>query len=119
MIFGEVRSKRGGRRDDRSRVSYSSFYDRKDYAPRRPGRTFEYDNVYLDTRQEAEDVIERMEDILEQYGSVSVGDLYDLCDVSGDPTDWDYGWRSLRDAYSERTRDGFFTIKLPRPKPLK
>ena len=54
-----------------------------------------------------------MDELIDQYGVVSVGDLYDLVGVTGAYTDNNYGWTDLRTASVVRTRDGYM-IKLPR-----
>ena len=54
-----------------------------------------------------------MDELIDQYGMVSVGDLYDLVGVTGQYTDNNYGWTDLRTASVVRTRDGYM-IKLPR-----
>ena len=114
-LYGEVRDNRSRKRSG-SRVSYGSFYEQRDREePRRTTRSYSYDSVYFDTRGEAEDVLDNMENIIDKYDSVSISDMYDLCDISGDYTDNKYGWRTLKGAYIERTRQGDYTIKLPRP----
>ena len=55
-----------------------------------------------------------MDDILDQYGTVSVSDLYELADVACPHyTANKYGWTSLKNAQVMRCRDGYI-IKLPR-----
>lgn len=107
-----------------SKVSYRSYYDKdddrkRDYtAPARGG--FDYDDIVFEHRGDAEIVLETMEDIVKgQYGIVSVGDLYDLANVTTDNyTVNSYGWTDLRGAKVIPVRDGY-VIKLPRALPLK
>lgn len=113
MLYGEVRDNRS-RKKSGSRVSYGDYYRYRD-EPRRPSHSYSYDQVYLDTRGEAEEVLDGMENIIDKYDQVSIADMYDLCDITGDYTDNKYGWRTLRGAYIEKTREGDYTIKLPRP----
>ena len=121
LLYGEAR---GGRRDrGGSKVSYSKYYDYsdRDY-DRRRSRTrsrmgYDYDDIVLETRGEAEEVLERMDDLLDNYGIVSVADLYDLVGVTGNYTDNKYGWTSLRNASVQRLRDGYL-LKLPKALPL-
>jgi hypothetical protein len=104
-----------------SRVSYQGYFDRetdrRDY--RKPGsRTgYSYDDIILETRGEAEDVLSRMEELVSAYGLVSVADLYDLVGFSGNYTDNRYGWADVGAASVVRVRDGYM-IKLPRALPL-
>ena len=69
-------------------------------------------------RAEAEEVLDRMSEIIDTYGAVSVADLYDLVDVSGTYTDNNYGWDNLRNAEAVRVRDGYI-LKLPKITALK
>ena len=78
---------------------------------------YDYEDVILETRREAEEVLNRMEDLIDSYGVVSVADLYDLVGISGNYTDNKYGWMNLRSAGIERTRDGYMLL-LPKVKPL-
>ena len=74
----------------------------------------------MESRADADDVLDAMSDLIENYESVSVADLYDLIgiDVSGRYTYNDYGWTSLRNAEIVEVREGYW-IKLPRPRPIK
>ena len=103
-------------------VSYNRYSDRR-YDDRRLSdsetRTgYRYDDIYLENRGEAEEVLDQMCNIIEEYGMVSVMDLYDLVGVTGQYTDNKYGWTNLRNAEPVRTRDGYM-LKLPRAIPLK
>lgn len=78
---------------------------------------YDYDDVVIPTRSEAEDVLNAMDEMLDTYGVVSVADLYDLVGVSCNYTDNKYGWMSLRTAEVVRVRDGW-VIKLPKAQPI-
>lgn len=103
-------------------VSYNRYSDRRyDDRPSNDSRTragYSYDDVILETRGEAEEVLDAMNDVIETYGMVSVMDLYDLVGISGQYTDNNYGWKNLRNAEPVRMRDGYM-LKLPRAIPLK
>ena len=71
----------------------------------------------FDTRKEAEEVLDRMDDLIDTYGVVSVADLYDLVGISGNYTDNKYGWTNLRNADVQRVRDGYL-LKLPKALPF-
>lgn len=122
ILYGEARGK-DRRRDGGSRVSYTKYYDR-DYdrdrdrdRSRNRRSVYDYDDIILDTRREAEDVLNRMDDLIDNYGMVSVADLYDLVGVSGNYTDNKYGWTNLRNAEVRRCRDGYL-LKLPKALPF-
>lgn len=120
ILYGEAKG-RDRRRDGGSRVSYTKYYERdrdRDYDRTRTRRSvYDYDDIILDTRGEAEDVLNRMDDLIDAYGMVSVADLYDLVGVSGNYTDNKYGWTNLRNAEVRRTRDGYL-LKLPKALPF-
>lgn len=103
-----------------SKVSYRSYYDGgRDHrdAPARTRTGYSYDDIILDNRGEAEDVLSRMDELVATYGIVSVADLYDLVGITGNYTDNKYGWTDIRSARVERVRDGYI-IKLPKALPL-
>lgn len=114
ILYGEAgRSKRG---TTASKVSYGKFYDR-DYGPKREYRSsrgYDYDDIIFETRGDAERVLDSMNEIISQYGVVSVLDFYDLADVSTDNYAADkYGWEDIRTCKPVRVRDGYI-LKLPR-----
>lgn len=76
-------------------------------------RTSTYaDDIILPTREDAQSVLNRMYDLLDQYGQVSLSDLYDACGITGDFTAEKWGWRSLQTAQINEVRGGF-KINLP------
>lgn len=104
-----------------SKISYRSYYDggngRRNYSAARTRIGYNYDDIILDNRGEAEDVLSRMDELISTYGVVSVADLYDLVGVTGNYTDNKYGWTDIRSASVIRVRDGYM-IKLPKALPL-
>lgn len=104
-----------------SRVSYRSYYDEPRTARRDEPRTvqgYSYDDVILETRGDAEEVLDKLNEIIDVYQIASVADLYDLVGITGNYTDNKYGWTNLSNADVVRTRDGY-QLKLPRALPLK
>ena len=102
-----------------SKVSYRNYYDRSERSTvsSRSRTGYSYDDVIIDNRGEAEEVLSRMDEIVAKYGTVSVADLYDLVGVTGAYTDNKYGWTDIHSAAGVRVRDGYM-IKLPRVMPL-
>lgn len=104
-----------------SKVSYRSYYDkandRRDYNASGTKTGYSYDDIILDSRGEAEDVLSRMDELVATYGLVSVADLYDLVGITGNYTDNKYGWTDIRSAQPIRVRDGYM-LKLPKALPL-
>lgn len=119
MLFGET--VKSGKNSITSKVSYERCYDRKDDRKEVLNRTrgnFNYDNIICNSRGAAEAVLCAMDDIINRYGVVSVGDLYDLAGISTtNYTVNKYGWTNIRSAHVVRTRDGYL-LKLPRALPL-
>ena len=112
------------RKSPGSRISYTNYYDRRDrdrdrygYDDRRVRAGYDFNDVILDSRGEAEDVLSRMDELIDNYGIVSVADFYDLCGITGSYTDNKYGWTDIRSEQVVRVRDGY-KIKLPRALPL-
>ncbi len=104
-----------------SKISYRSYYDKKDdrrdYSGSSIRNGYSYDDIIFDNRGEAEEVLSRMDELISTYDVVSVADLYDLCGINGSYTDNKYGWTDIRNASVVRIRDGY-TIKLPKALPL-
>ena len=111
------------KRSNANHVSYRSYYDNRDrdrrYDPETRSRRSSYscDDIIIDTRAEAEEVLERMDELLDTYNVVSVADLYDLVGISCSYTDNKYGWTNLRNAEVIRVRDGYF-LRLPKAGPI-
>lgn len=116
ILYGEAgRSKQG---TPSSRVSYRSYYDRRDErGPVRIKNGYDLDNIMVDTRGEADDVISKTDDLMATYNIVSVADLYDLVGITCNYTDNKYGWKDIRNARVIPVRDGYM-IKMPKPLPL-
>jgi hypothetical protein len=103
-----------------SKVSYRSYYDRRDDDRRDAPKVqtgYSYDDIILETRGEAEDVLFRMNELIDTYKVASVADLYDLVGIQGNYTDNKYGWTNLRNAEPVRVRDGYM-LKLPKVLPI-
>lgn len=104
-----------------SKVSYRNYYEksneRRDFNSPKTRSGYSYDDIILDNRGEAEDVLSRMDELVAAYGLVSVADLYDLVGITGNYTDNKYGWTDIRSASVVRVRDGYM-LKLPKALPL-
>lgn len=123
MLYGDAEVSRSN--SPASKISYSKYYnDKSSYsrssstAPVANRRdTYEYNNIVLETRGDAEAVLMGMDDIIAKYEIVSVADLYDLVGIAGSYTDYKYGWTDIRSARIERVRDGY-VIRMPKALPL-
>ena len=114
-------SGRGGKNSTASKVSYRSYYERennrRDYNRPETRSRFSFDDIILDNRVEAEDVLVRMEELIFTYGEVTVMDLYDMVDISCPHTYDKYGWTNIQSASVAPTRGGYL-LKLPKVIPL-
>lgn len=123
MLFGETgRLGGGGKRKNGGGTSYQRFYDdprdreRRDYS--RPKAGYEYDDIFFETRADAELVLEQLEEIISIYGMASVLDLYDSAGVT--PPNYNaqnFGWTNIQSARPIRVRDGYI-LQLPKALPL-
>lgn len=123
MLFGGSESiSRGSQRRSESRrrgdrTSYSEYYEKRSRGnsrgSEREDRYYEPDDIILDTRADARDVLDELDFMIRKYGQASVADYYDLVGVTGDWTDNRYGWMSLRGATIKPIRDGFLIV-MPR-----
>lgn len=121
ILYGETGRTRN--KSTASKVSYQRYYDknderRRDYSAPAARNGFDYDELVFPTRGDAEAVLDAMNEIIAQYGVVSIGDLYDLANVSMDNFAANkYGWTDIRGCKTVRVRDGYI-LKLPRALPL-
>lgn len=135
LIFGEARStsRRSGVRPASGAAGYVSYNrysstpawkrdprEREEPKPtisRRARASHDFDEIVLSTRAEANEVIERMYDIIGKYDQATVSDLYDLVGLSGDFTDEKWGWTKLTGAGVQRITSGYL-LNLPKPEQL-
>ena len=118
LLRGEIGVRKGS--STASSISYNSYYDQKRYGESNSVQTrtgYSYNEIILETRGEAEEILTRMDELIDTYGLVRVADLYDLVGVSGNYTDNKYGWTNIRNAKIVRVRDGYM-IELPKALPI-
>jgi hypothetical protein len=128
LIFGESRRYRGGA----TSLAHPNPYGQVNYTrystPNRlssPQRVLsrqararhDFDEIILQSRTEAEEVIDRLFDLVSRYGTATVSDLYELVGFSSTHTDNKWGWTDIRGAGVSRTNDGYL-LDLPEPHPL-
>lgn len=120
ILYGEAGRTR--KNSSGSKDSYRNYYERENEHTRAGSYTrrssFDYDDILFDTRGDAEAVLDAMNDIISQYGVVSVSDFYDLARVANDNYTMNrYGWTNIAGATAVRVRDGYI-LKLPKAIPL-
>jgi hypothetical protein len=127
MLFGEARStsrRPGSRRGGSSNYTNYSNYtrnkppwdDRRQISPRARA-SHDFNEIILETRAEAEEVLDRLFDLVAKYETATVRDLYELVGAPSKFTDDKWGWADLRGAGITRVRNGYL-LDMPRPEPL-
>jgi len=127
LMYGETSSRRrgvgysGGSRivyDNPLRTDYRSASTRppsqldRMRTPRRARNDF-----VLSSREEALTVLERMNDIIDQFEIVSVADLNELVGFPSSHVDNKWGWMFLGDVQVRQIREGYL-IDLPPAEPI-
>lgn len=59
---------------------------------------YNYSNVSFDIQDDADKVLTALKSELMQYPAVSVASFYQLCGISPNSTDFNYGWQNLNNA---------------------
>lgn len=119
MLFGELHRSgtRQGGYGQQSKTSYSSISNGRVDTRRAPLNISRPKNnlneIILETRGEAEEVLSNLSDLIIDYGSASVAALYDMVGKDTSFTDNKYGWVDLRYSSVRRVRDGYL-IDLPK-----
>jgi len=128
FIFGESRtgSRRGPSRPGSGAGNFVSYNrmgagrgrdDSRDIS-RRARAGHEFDEIILESRAEAELVLEKLSDLIEQYDVATVADLYELVGITSGHTDLKWGWDDMRDAGVDRVRSGGYLLALPKTKSI-
>lgn len=119
LLFGTAKGRRINNNQNKSYVSYSSYYSKPAPAPKPTyGRArLNFDDIILESRGEAEEVLSHLLELVENYGVASVADLYELVGITGSFTDNKYGWTNLSSASVSRVRDGYL-LNLPNATPI-
>lgn len=100
---------RGYRESERTRYAPPSS------SPRGIARARE--DFILSSREEADLVLERMNDIIDTYEAVSVADLNELVGLPTTHIDNKWGWTFLGDVEVRQIREGYL-LDLPQPETL-
>lgn len=99
-------------------TSYDKYYNGKTTGNGTRGGSYrdvpyDPDDIILDTRAQANNALNELNNIILKYGQASVANFYDIVGVTGEWTDNRYGWTSLRGAGIKPVRDGFMIILPP------
>lgn len=121
LVLGDSRPNRARRTGERRHSNYQSHYQSsragdgaRSQEPLRSREAHDFDELLIESRGEAEDVLDRLADLLEQYESVAVADLYRMVGRRPSHTDYRWGWTNLRSAQVRRVNRGYI-LELPTP----
>jgi len=125
IFYGKTGANNASRRSGIGTVSYSNYYRGNGTqmqqipmtAYQRPNTVYQIKDIMFNERAEAEEVILAMQDTIARYGSVTVGDFYDMIGQHGTYTDLKYGWRDLNQTAPVRYGGGW-RIDFPKVIPL-
>lgn len=128
-LFGESRSlSRRGRRGSNGYVAYNrmgqgalptrdGYREESRQLSRRNRATHNFEEIILETRGEAEQVVDALFELISKYEAATVEDLYELVGIPSEYTDKKWGWTDLRGAGVTRIRGGYL-LDVPKPDPL-
>lgn len=124
LFFKDVHRSRSGRTGyDYNQSSYQYYYKGSKGSNREEKKksTFEdkvdCQNVVLDYREDAENLIRRMKQIIREDGEITVARMFDLIDCPSDYIDNNWGWDNERDIGIRRVSTGYL-IDVREPKYL-
>lgn len=78
----------------------------------------QFGEIVLQSRSDAELVIDELRQLIEAYGNAKVANLYSLVGITGDFTNQSYGWTNLSRAGVIQIREGYL-LDLPKPEILR
>lgn len=130
VLFGDSRpsSRRPGRSigGQNGYISYNKMSGSRETVrsglnefQRRPERSSsrDFDEIILATRAEADEVVERLFDLVDQYQQATVADLLELVGVTSNHVDHKWGWTNMQGSGVSKVRGGYL-LDLPKPEPI-
>lgn len=97
----------------RSNTPYHS-YSRSTTKARKPVGNNRVANIVLTERREVSNIIDKLQDIIDQYEVATVADLYSLVGLPSKYVDNDWGWSDIGSPRTVRV-DGGYQLVLPDP----
>lgn len=107
------------KRHNRERSSKNSRDRRSSNKYELDSRDVDYRDIVLDSRRDAEKIVDSLKQRIDEYGEVTVAELFDLCNIAGEYTDNDWGWTSPRDIGIKIDRGGGYLIDVAEARYLK
>lgn len=108
LFYGRSKRSDGRKGGNKTYVSYDNYSrSNRSFSPSRRS-IYAFDDIVVESRGEAERVLDILNDMIDQYGEATVADFYELVGVTGNGyTDRSYGWKSLKGAYASKVREGY------------
>ncbi len=126
LILGEARRTTSSSSSSASRVRGSNYvaYNRfsgqggSESEPVANFRSNEVREVIVETRGDAQNVLDELFRHIDRYNAVSVAYYYELVGITGKFTDHQWGWTNLNASGVSHVREGY-RIELPKPISIK
>jgi hypothetical protein len=126
-LFGDSRAMTRSRRSGSGYLPYNRYSSpaaNPGFSPHDPRQisrtaraTHSFDEIILETRDEAQLTLNGLFERIEEYGHATVTDLYDLVGITGKFTDEKWGWVELHASSITRVSNGYL-LDLPQPVPI-
>lgn len=115
-LYGDSRPRGRGGRDRPAYTSYDKVSKRDDRREisHRARSTHDFREIILESRGEAEEVLDTLSELIKDYDLATVADLYEMVNITGSFQDDKWGWTDIREAAIRRVREGYL-LDLPRP----
>ena len=121
MIFGTKGSQKSGGTTysygGTPYVSYSTQSKPKPEPVNVARSQYEVGDIIFENRADAEEVLDKLGELISVYGQASVADLCEMVNAPYEFVANKYGWKDVHDAVAIRVPDGY-SLRLPRSKPL-
>lgn len=121
MLFGETRGRsRGASVAGAAYTSYNRISTQAKASNQRreisqkARASHDFDEIILDTRGEAQEVLDLLFSLISDYDVATVADLYEMVGQTGTFTDEKWGWTDMRGSSITRIKGGYL-LNLPRP----
>lgn len=124
-VFGEATSRARGSRGSRGSRGYHGRFEgnrsrsrdgeREESRTRSSRSSMDIGEIVVDTRVEADEVIDTLFSIISEYEVATVADLFSMIGEDTTPTDRRWGWEDIRPCEAVRLRSGEYLIDLPKP----
>lgn len=122
-VYGNTRPR--GARSGGPKIAYSGYYDKPNVITRSDnyiseGRnSFSFDELVIRDYADADEILTRMDELIETYELATVADLYEFAGVTAPYTANNYGWTNIKSAKIVRLRGGGYTIDMPKALPIR